>query len=61
MSLFQTLSILTAPDVVAINKDSLGKQGTRVSPANATGGEVSYFGLQQLHLASIVKIACWLT
>eukprot|EP00117_Sycon_ciliatum_P036047 scpid34671/ scgid27197/ Alpha-galactosidase; Alpha-D-galactoside galactohydrolase; Melibiase len=36
----ETVAILTAPEVVAINKDTLGKQGIRVSPANSTGGEV---------------------
>jgi alpha-galactosidase len=34
-----TLAILAAPEVIAVDQDPLGVQGTRVSPANATGVE----------------------
>ncbi len=34
-----TLSLLAAPEVLAVSQDSLGVQGVRVSPANATGTE----------------------
>jgi alpha-galactosidase len=36
----ETLAILTAPEVIAVNQDSMAKQGIRVSSANKTGGEV---------------------
>lgn len=36
----QTLKLLTAPEVVAVNQDVLGKQGVRVSPMNLTGPQV---------------------
>lgn len=36
----ETLKLLTAPEVVAVNQDVLGKQGVRVSPMNLTGPQV---------------------
>ena len=42
----QTLAIMTAPEVVAVNQDPLAKQGVRVSPANATGPEVQPSNIQ---------------
>jgi alpha-galactosidase len=35
----ETLSILSAPEVIAVDQDVLGVQGTRVSAVNATGPE----------------------
>ncbi|XP_065831212.1 uncharacterized protein [Oscarella lobularis] len=46
----ETLAIMTAPEVVAVNQDPLAKQGVRVSPANATGPEV---WARQLHDGSV--------
>lgn len=34
-----SLAILTAPEVIAVNQDSLGVQGVRVSARNASGSE----------------------
>jgi len=35
----ETLAILSAPEVVAVDQDALGVQGVRVSPAAPSGGE----------------------